>query len=703
SQVLPTGKIIGDFSLNPGKFSHKEHGLIYIFCSAGGNTAYAIYNIVGQKYKLGQDLSLGWSILFAVVTQIFGYGLAGLCRRYLVRPAAMLWPTNLSIIAMLNSLHEKKDGDEQYKMSRYRFFWLVTGVAFCYQFFPGYIMPILGAFSWLCWVTPQGSNAHFLASAQATGGVGLLSLSFDWNIISLLAPITSPLWALLNQVMGLWLFMWIITPALYFSNAFGIDQQIGADTDQGPNGTQSFFPMGRALNTAALFNKNGTRLPTTKFVITSNLTLNQAFYDENKPIYITTYFALEYAASFVVFVAAIVHVALWYGKDIWHRFRTAVRDLDAADVHARLMDAYPDVPDLWYAILLGLNIVLAIAVCQFGGFDLPWWGVILGFALACVSILPIGIIQAISGQQIGLNVMSEFLIGLILPGRIAAVMAFKTLSYMSMYQGLLLVADLKLGHYMKIPPRALFIVQLSSTIMTSVINVGIAAWLYESFGRSNKKHFDSSNPNSPFLWRLDSNPPTGWSATNYGVFLSAGAIWGAIAPARFFGPGSPYYKTLIGFAVGLVAPFIPYYLHKAFPNGYWHLVNIPLICIFPTQAGNTQSGLITPLILAFVVNYVLKKYRHGWWKKYAYVMSASFDSGLAFATLVIFFSFQFNQYYQNPFPAWIGNPADGEHCAPDYYLTCTMNAQQGGARNHTYVFADDAYCSSINFQDGNNA
>ncbi|KAJ3191700.1 hypothetical protein HK101_007494 [Irineochytrium annulatum] len=699
SKVLPSRKLFGDFSLNPGKFSHKEHGLIYIFCNAANGTAYAVYNIVGQKYKLGQDLSMAWAILFAVVTQIFGYGLAGLCRRYLVRPAAMLWPSNLSIIAMLNSLHEQKNEDDQYKMSRFNFFWMVAAIMFCYQWLPGYIMPVLSAVSWLCWIAPQGSNLRFFASAQPQGGMGLLSLSFDWNIVSAMAPITAPLWAVLNQMLGMWLFFWIVVPALYFSNAFGIDQQIGTATSQGPNGTSpTIFPFGRTLNDAHLFNKHGVKVSTLSFVTTSNMSLNEEFYDENKPIYLTTYFAVEYAASFIVFISAIVHVTLWYGKDIWHRFRTAVRDLDTQDVHAKLMDAYPDVPDLWYMALLGFNIVLAIIVCQIGGFDLPWWGVILGFALACVSILPIGIIQAISGQQIGLNVMSEFMIGLILPGRIAAVMAFKTLSYMSMYQGLLLVADLKLGHYMKIPPRALFIVQLVATTTAAIINVVAASWIYESFGRAKQTRFVPEDPNSALVWRLDDDPPVGWNANGYVVFLSAGAIWGAIAPARFFGPGSPYFKTLIGFLVGFVAPFIPYYLHKVFPTGYWHLVNVPLIAIFPVQAGGLNSSLVTPLILAFVVNYVIKKYRHGWWKKYAYVMSAAFDSGLAFATLIIFFATNYNQFYKLPFPSWIGNPFDVEHCAPDYFLTCSMNEQQGNARNQTYDFASDAYCRSINFR-----
>ncbi|KAJ3169036.1 hypothetical protein HK101_011579 [Irineochytrium annulatum] len=702
--VLPRGKIIGDFSLNPGKFSFKEHGLIYVFCNAaiGNGNAYAVYNIVLQKYKLGQDLNTVAAYVFCIVTQIFGYGMAGLCRRYLVRPAAMLWPSNLSIIAMLNSFHEHSSDDSTYKMSRVKFFWIAAGGMFCYSFFPNFIMPILTSFSLMCYMAPQGSTARFLGSATNFNGMGIFAITLDWNVIATAAtfPITSPLWAVLNQCIGLIIVMWILTPALYVSNAFGLDQGLGSNPLQGPNGSngQATYAYGHALNTGHLFDKDGKHVSAASFLNLNNLTLNEAHYDAKKPIYITTYFALTYTISFVVFTAAIVHCALWYGKDIWHRFRSTVRDLDTTDIHAKLMDVYADVPDLWYIILLCINLVAAILVCQFGGFDLPWWGVILGFALALVSILPIGVIQAISGQQIGLNVMSEFLIGLILPGRIAAVMSFKTLSYMAMAMGLSLVADLKLGHYMKIPPRAMFSVQLFASILGAIVNTATAMAIYEQFGRDPSQHFIEDDPTSPLVWKLDSSPPNGWSATGYGVFLSAGAIWGAIGPARFFGPGSPYFKTLIGFAVGLVAPVIPWLLHRQYPNGYWHLVNIPVIAVISFNAGSTNSMIISSLVISIFVNFYLKKYRHAWWKKYAYVMSAAFDAGLAFCLAVIFSAFQSNPDFIIGFPAWGGNRADAENCAPDWYLTCTDNANHGGFFNKTYDIHNDPYCSSINFQ-----
>ncbi|KAJ3331689.1 hypothetical protein HDU76_002491 [Blyttiomyces sp. JEL0837] len=687
--------------LNPGPFNLKEHTLIYVFASTASAPAYALFNIIGQKYQLYQsNLSIFACIGFGIVTQCFGYGLAGLCRRYLVRPVAMIWPNNLSTIALLNSLHVSSNSDGKGGMSRYRFFWLVATCMAVYQIFPSYIMPLLSAVSILCYIAQTTNNpqlTRMMGSAQPGGGLGMLSFTFDWSIISAHAPITTPLWALLNQFCGMWFFLWVLVPILWSQNAFSNDQLMGTDPRDGPNGSRR-FPLGQALNSPQLFLKNGTRIGARDFVDRNDLSLKRDLYEANKPIHITTYFAVEYATSFIVFSAALVHVALWYGKDVWHRFKTAMKDLDGDDIHSKMMSAYPDVPDLWYIILLVINIGAGIAVCQFGGFDLPWWGIFLGLALAMLSIIPIGTIQAISGQQIGLNVMSEFLIGLILPGRIAAVMSFKTFSYMAMHQGLFLVNDLKLGHYVKIPPRDMFVVQLFATVLALLVNIFTAFFIYESFGRSTGELVDPAHPELGTVWRLQSaDPPKGWNANNYVVFLNAGAIWGAIGPARFFGPGSPYFGTLIGFIIGAILPVIFYGLHKMFPTGYWNLVNVPLIAVFPMQAGGFRSDLITPLLVGILVNYVIKKRFPDWWRKYAYVMSAGFDSGSAIGLTIIFLIFNLRADYQMPFVNWIGNRGDVELCAPDYYETCVEHMIQGNGYGHVYNITEDSYCSGINF------
>lgn len=61
--------------------------------------------------------------------------------------------------------------------------------------------------------------------------------------------------------------------------------------------------------------------------------------------------------------------------------------------------------------------------------EMPVWAFILALAVAFVYTVPIGIIQAVTNQQIGLNVITELIIGYLLPGRPLAMMLFKTWGY----------------------------------------------------------------------------------------------------------------------------------------------------------------------------------------------------------------------------------------------------------------------------------
>ena len=157
--------------------------LLYVWFSTAGSPAYALYNIIGQKYQLYQNLNV-WSCLgFGISTQLFGYGLAGLCRRYLVRPSAMLWPSNLSTIALLNSLHKPDTNTDRHPVSRFRFFWLLTSILCIYQFFPSYIAPILGAVSLLCYIPASRDGIQWTrVLGSARSGLGLLSFSFDVSL-----------------------------------------------------------------------------------------------------------------------------------------------------------------------------------------------------------------------------------------------------------------------------------------------------------------------------------------------------------------------------------------------------------------------------------------------------------------------------------------------------------------------------------------
>jgi hypothetical protein len=61
-----------------------------------------------------------------------------------------------------------------------------------------------------------------------------------------------------------------------------------------------------------------------------------------------------------------------------------------------------------------------------------WWAFLLALGISFAFSLPIGIIQAITNTQIGLNVLTEFIFGYIQPGRPLALMIFKTYGYITM-------------------------------------------------------------------------------------------------------------------------------------------------------------------------------------------------------------------------------------------------------------------------------
>ncbi|KAJ3344396.1 hypothetical protein HDU83_005276 [Entophlyctis luteolus] len=509
------------FTLNPGPFTVKEHALIFIFASAASNPSYAMYNIISQKYILGQPIGWGWCLLFSFVCQFYGYGLSGLFRKFLVRPAAMLWPANLSVIAVINSFHSPKASDTQSPeesevskalspqkfMSRHKFFWIAASIMFAWQWLPSFIAPILSAVSLICLIAPNANNRVKLFGSAAQG-VGVASLTFDWTLISGIGPITSPLWALANNLFGRLIFMWMLVPILWSYDAFGSDNLLGTNPADGANGTGE-FPLGYALNTFVLFANDNSPISTAS-LLDGSMQLNQTIYDLVKPVHITTLLAVNYASKFLSMTAAVSHMFLWYREEIYVRFTTAARDLDENDIHAQLMDIYPEVPDWWYICTLLANSLLALSVCQWGGFELQWWAVVLSTAFALTMFLPIGVTQAISGQSIAVNVVAELIAGYLLPGQLVGVLTFKTLTYMSIYQGLNLIQDLKLGHYMKLPPRDVFWTQMMASLLACFVNFVTATKVFETIGEK-------------ILNGLE-----GWNAASYQTFLMTGAVWGEL-------------------------------------------------------------------------------------------------------------------------------------------------------------------------------
>lgn len=125
-------------SFNPGPFNIKEHTVILMMTTASSSPAYGLYFAVTTEKFYGRPQGIGLDILIVLCTQMIGFGIAGLCRRFLVWPASLIWPQNLLYCTLLNTLHAEDDTmDDGGGVSRYRFFIWVSIASFFYYFLPG--------------------------------------------------------------------------------------------------------------------------------------------------------------------------------------------------------------------------------------------------------------------------------------------------------------------------------------------------------------------------------------------------------------------------------------------------------------------------------------------------------------------------------------------------------------------------------------
>ncbi|XP_058103398.1 oligopeptide transporter 4-like [Magnolia sinica] len=148
-------------------------------------------------------------------------------------------------------------------------------------------------------------------------------------------------------------------------------------------------------------------------------------------------------------------------REVYERFRASYKGKE--DIHTRLMRKYKDILEWWFYLLLVVTVGISLIMCTAlkDQVQLPWWGLLFACAIAFVFTLPISIITATTNQTLGLNIITEYIMGLILPGRPIANVCFKVYGYRSMTQAISFLSDFKLGHYMKILPRSMFLVQMA--------------------------------------------------------------------------------------------------------------------------------------------------------------------------------------------------------------------------------------------------
>ncbi|GME72922.1 unnamed protein product [Ambrosiozyma monospora] len=670
-------------SLNPGPWNYKEQMLSTIIFDVSLTSVYVFSNIQTQEVLYGDTwLTTGFDILLILSTQLMGLGFAGLLRRFAIFPITTYWPASLSTLALNRALllPDKKENINGWKISRYNFFFITFGAMFLYYWFPGYIFQGLSMFSWMTWIAPE--NFHLAAVTGTQFGIGLNPIaSFDWNVISqVYNPLTLPFFSIAQLFFGTFISGLFIL-AIYYSK----------------NNYTNYLP----LNSSHAFTNKGTLFEVSEVITDGKLDVEK--YKAYSPAYLTAGSLMAFGAFFAAYPLTFCYVLMdqWrlvvdaykmLGKSFWgyiYKFfihsKRAFQNLfkgnfkgffselilivhdDSSiydgfdDPFVEMIKKYDEVPDWWFLLVVVVSFVFAIVLLTcFPDLRTPVWTIFFVIGLNVVFLVPMTVMQATTGTTVGLNVLVELIIGYALPGNAEALMFVKAYGYNIDGQATTYVADQKMGHYAKIPPKAVFRGQVISTVITGFVALGVVKFVDNSIEGictpDQKQHFTC--------------------ASNSIVYFTSSVIWGLIGPKRIFSEQYPLLKWmfLFGFLLALAwwtikhrGPLMRAWLQKRLPSWVFTPLNVSLFKCF-SLLNNVHPALViigmlnwAPYNLAYqsgglyigiAFMYYIKRYYTAWWEKYNYVLSAALSGGVAFSAIIVFFAVQ---YHDKPINWWGNN------------------------------------------------
>lgn len=158
--------------------------------SASNATAVSMI-FAAQKLFYDLPISPTTVVLTMISIGLFGYGLCGLLRPIAVWHVEAVYWTTLPTVKTLQGLHW-----QDVKNSKpLRYFWYAFAGMFFYEFFPAYIFPWLNSVSVPCLASMKATGGkaavltNLFGGATNNEGLGMFTLSFDWQYVRLSHPI----------------------------------------------------------------------------------------------------------------------------------------------------------------------------------------------------------------------------------------------------------------------------------------------------------------------------------------------------------------------------------------------------------------------------------------------------------------------------------------------------------------------------------
>ncbi|ORX37672.1 OPT oligopeptide transporter [Kockovaella imperatae] len=615
--------------INPSDYGLKEHGIASITAGAASNGTAAISVFATQDlFYPGNTLTPLTAILGTLSIGLFGYGLTGLFSPITINsPEAVYW-TNIPTLSVLQGLHWNT-----FKQKRMRAFWIAFGFMTLYEVIPGYMFPWLNSVSIPCLA---GMNATGRAAEVITNlfggslsneGLGFLSFSFDWQYITSSAT-SLPLIMQANQAVGI-IIAYIAMSAVYYGNAWG---------------AKALPFMSTSLRHA-----NGTLYHSSAVFVDGQLDLD-ALESYGLPHLAGTYVWASMIGTAAI-GALIGHCFFFWGGNIVNLLKTLRRG-ESPDRHFEAMRKYKSVPWYWFSGLLVLSFVFGLAVVLKDSIGLTAGAYVIALIIGTIIAPFSTILYSRFGSGVATNQLMKMLAGIIIPGRPLGNLYFTAWSHSVIAQSLNLAGDMKLGVYLKIPQRTMFLTQIWGTVFGAFINYAVMISIV------NSRRELLLNPNGDYAWSGQAfqslnNQATTWALAKY-----------------LYSAGDPYVLVPVGLAIGFGLVMIHRGVYQFLPrirDFDIRDINVPIIVMYSGWMGYNQtqtSPIISTLLAGFIVQYYLRNYRPRIFKNYSYLVTAGLDGGSLLCMFILSFAVFGAAGSQHPFPSWWGNPADGypDHC-----------------------------------------
>ncbi|KAJ5698727.1 OPT superfamily oligopeptide transporter [Penicillium macrosclerotiorum] len=619
--------------LNNGPWTLKEHAVCSITATAASNASVASEVFSAQILFYNMSLSPATVILSTISIGLFGYGICGIMRPIAVWHVDAVYWSTLPTVKVLQGLHW-----QDLKNSKpLRYFWYsFTGMTL-YEIFPAYIFVWLNSVSIPCLASMKatGSKAAVLTNlfggASNNEGLGLFSLSFDWQYITSFQT-ALPLSLQVHQAIG-FLICFIAMLGIYYGNGWN----------------SRSLPF---MSTKLLMS-NGTTYPVDEVFVDGVLD-ESALLKYGIPK-LSGSFAFAMFMANAAIGALIVHCILFWGKDIWSTFKKAREGRYDDRHHEHMAKHYKEAPWYWYAAVLVVSFVLGLIVVLKEDISLPAWAYIVSLVVGIIISPFSTILYSRYGNGIATNNLSKMLGGLMIPGRPVGNMYFAAWSHNVISNAVNLSNDLKMGEYLKIPPRVMFLTQIWGTMLGGFINYAVMI----SIVKNNKEVLVSGNGSNS------------WSGATLQAYNTNATSW-ALA-SYLYKAGAQYAMVPIGIAIGGAAVVAHRFFYQFFPKIRGldvAEINMPQFIQYAGYIPYNQSQtcvIFSWLIAGFYVQYYLRNYRPKIFKDYSYLITGAFDGGSLTVLFILSFAVFGAGGPAHAFPSWWGNNSNG------YYDLCPVS------------------------------